>query len=107
MISLIILQGGAASTIGSFAPMLIVLVIIYFFFIRPQAKKQKEQNSFIDGLKTGQEVVTGSGIIGRINKMNDKEVTLQVSDKAAIRVTKGAISKEMTEAFHASPKDKK
>lgn len=101
MTALFILQGGAGGGIASFAPMLIVLVIIYFFFIRPQSKKQKEQNEFMTQLAKGQEVVTSSGIIGRISKVDDKEVTLQIDQKSFVRVTKGAVSREMTEAFSA------
>lgn len=100
MINLIVLQG-SASTLANILPMLAVLLIFYFFFIRPQSKKQAEQRNFIGSLEKGKEVVTASGIIGKINKMDEKSVTLQVDQKSFIRVTKGAISKEMTEAFHA------
>jgi len=106
MHSLIILQAGGSSILGSFAPMLIVLVIIYFFFIRPQATKQKQQQAFMEGLAKGQEVVTSSGVIGRINKIDDREVQLAVDQKTFIRFTKGAISREMTEAYTAKTETK-
>jgi len=106
MLQLFILQAGGASSIASFAPMLIVLAIIYFFFLRPQQKRQAEQRSFADTLEKGMEVVTSSGIIGKINKLEAKEVTLQVDAKSFIRVTRGAISKEMTEAFAAKEEKK-
>jgi len=86
--------------------MLIVLVIIYFFFLRPQQKRQTEQKSFAESLEKGMEVVTSSGIIGKVNKIDAKEVTLQVDSKTFIRVTRGAISKEMTEAFVATDEKK-
>jgi preprotein translocase subunit YajC len=76
-----------------------MIVIFYLFLIRPQQKKQKEQKSFNEGLQKGDEVVTASGIIGRINKLGETETTLEVSNKTFIRVTRSAISKEMTEAF--------
>ncbi len=106
MNNLIILQGGGSSPIASFAPMLIVLVIIYFFFIRPQNKKQKEQVEFQNSLEKGKEVVTTSGIIGKINKIEDKAISLQVDQKTFIRVTKGAISKEMTQSYLATAEEK-
>lgn len=99
MTNLIILQAGATGGLLSFAPMLIVLGIIFFFFIRPQQKRQKEQGVFMEELAKGKEVVTSSGIIGKISKIEDGEVTLQVDQKSFLRVTKGSISKEMTEAF--------
>jgi len=52
------------------------------------------------------EVVTSSGIIGKINKVGDKEVQLQVGEKTFIRFTKGAISREMTEALSAKEESK-
>ena len=90
---------GGGSIIGGLAPMLIVFAILYFFFIRPQVKKQKEQNAFVTEMQKGDEVVTSSGIIGQISKLDDHEVTLQIDSKTFIRFTKGAISKEMTDAF--------
>ncbi len=94
------LQSGQPSLFSSLLPMIIVLFIIYFFFIRPQAKKQKEQNNFLSNLKKGDEVVTSSGIIGKISKIVDNEVTLQVSEKTFIPFVKNAISREMTESLN-------
>lgn len=76
----------------------LIFVVFYFFLIRPQARKQKEQAKFVEGMQKGDEVVTSSGIIGRINKLEDDVVTLEVGSKIYIRVVKSAISKEMTEA---------
>lgn len=76
---------------------MIMLVVIWLFFFRPQAKKQKAQNKFIEELQKGDEVSTASGLIGRVNKIEDGIVTLQVDQKTFIRVTKGSISKEMTD----------
>ncbi len=101
MISLFILQSASpgGNLMGSLWPLLLMFVVVFFFFIRPQAKKQKEQVKFLESLEKGEEVVTTSGIIGRINKIDGSIVTLAVADKTFIRVTKGSISKEMTEAY--------
>lgn len=77
-----------------------LLGVMYFFFIRPQAKKQKEQISFEQEIKKGDTVVTNAGIIGDIVKVNDKSVTLQISQKGVIDVVRASISKEMTEAYN-------
>ena len=77
----------------------LIFVVFYFFLIRPQAKKQKEQARFVGEMEKGDEVVTGSGIIGRINKLEGDIVTLEVATKVYIRVLKSAISKEMTESM--------
>lgn len=99
ILSLSLQAAGGGSIFGSLAPMLIVFAILYFFFIRPQVKKQKEQNAFIKEMQKGDEVVTSSGIIGQISKLDDHEVTLQVDTKTFLRFTKGAISKEMTDTY--------
>ncbi len=85
---------------------LLILGVFYFFIIRPQAKKQKSQQKFVDELDSGKNVVTTSGILGKIQKIEENVVTLQVDNKTNIRVTKNAISKEMTEAIYEA-KDKK
>jgi preprotein translocase subunit YajC len=101
MISTFFLQA-QPSLLGSLWPLLLMFVVIFFFFIRPQAKKQKEQVKFLDALDKGEEVVTSSGMIGRINKIDGGIVTLTIGEKTFIRVTKGSISKEMTEAYRKS-----
>ncbi|HZV71476.1 MAG TPA: preprotein translocase subunit YajC [Saprospiraceae bacterium] len=106
MISLFILQSSPASgLIGSLWPLLLMFVVIFFFFIRPQAKKQKEQVKFLDSLDKGDEIVTASGLIGRINKIEGSIVTLTIAEKTFIRITKGSISKDMTEAYRKSVTD--
>ncbi len=103
MISLFIIQAGSAGgLVGSLWPLLLMFVVIFFFFIRPQAKKQKEQVKFLESLDKGEEVVTASGFIGRINKIDGSIVTLAIGDKTFVRVTKPSISKEMTEAYRKS-----
>ena len=97
--------GGAGGALGSLLPILMIMVVFYFFMIRPQQKRQKEQNSFADSLEKGKDVVTASGMIGKINKIEGGVVTLQVANGVFIRVTKNSISKEMTESFATSSKD--
>ncbi len=84
-----------------------ILLVMYFFFIRPQVKKQKAQNAFVQAMAKGDEVVTNSGIIGKINKFEDDAVTLQVDQKTFIRVVPSAISKEMTEGYKGGDKESK
>ena len=67
-----------------------MFVVIFFFFIRPQAKKQKEQVKFLESLDKGEEVVTASGLIGRVNKIDGSIVTLALAEKTFVRVTKGS-----------------
>ena len=79
-----------------FGPLILLVGVMYFFFIRPQAKRQREQQSFVDALEKGQEVVTSAGMFGRIVKIEDQIVTLEVDQKTFIRVTKSSISKDLS-----------
>lgn len=80
--------------------MALLLGVMYFFFIRPQAKKQKEQEQFETDLGKGDTVVTNSGIIGTITKIDEKQVTLQISQKGFIDVLRASISKEMSISYN-------
>ncbi len=86
--------------INQFMPFLLILVVMYFFFIRPQAQKQKKQQAFVNDLEKGDEIVTSSGILGKITKIEDNIVTLEIGQKSYIRMTKGAISRELTEELY-------
>lgn len=94
----IILQTASNGGMLNFVFLGAMLLVFWLFLIRPQAKKQKEQKKFMEDLKKGDEVVTASGILGKITKIEDAIITLEVGAKVYIRVTKNAISKEMTDA---------
>lgn len=79
--------------------LLLIMGVFYFFFIRPQAKKQKEQGTFLQELAKGDEVVTSSGIVGRINKVEGNIIHLQIDQKTFIKVMRSAVSNEMTAAY--------
>ncbi|MCF8237035.1 MAG: preprotein translocase subunit YajC [Saprospiraceae bacterium] len=81
-----------------FGPLILLVGVMYFFFIRPQAKRQKEQQAFINQLEKGQDVVTASGMFGKIVKIEDQVVTLEVDQKTFIRVTRSSVSKDLTAA---------
>lgn len=103
MQTLIMLQG-AGGNAGLFNLIFFGLIILVFwlFIIRPQAKRQREQNQFLSQLQKGQTVVLASGIIGKINKIEGEIVTLEIGTKNYIRVLRSAISKEMTDALDKS-----
>jgi preprotein translocase subunit YajC len=89
--------GGAGG--GNPASLLFLAVfvfILYFFMIRPQAKKAKEQRTFIDGLEKGQRVVTSGGIHGRILQVDEGSVLLEVDKGFKIRVEKTMISSDFS-----------
>lgn len=77
----------------------ILFGIMYVFFIMPRSKQQKAQNKFITEIKKGEQVVTQSGIVGRITKIEELVVELQIDSKTFIKVLKSTISKEGTDAL--------
>ncbi len=103
--SIILLQsgGGFLGVNGLF--LIGMLAVVYFFMILPQQRKAKKESTFQEELKKGDEVVTSSGIIGKISKIEDNIVTLSLDGKTTCRFTKGAISLEMTEALFPPAKD--
>ena len=99
-LSILFLQA-APSPLLQYGPLVLIFIVFYFFILRPQSQKQKKQDTFLSDLEKGNEVVTTSGILGKITKIEDSIVTLEVGNKSYIRVTKGAISRELTtEVFH-------
>jgi preprotein translocase subunit YajC len=65
--------------------------IMYFLMIRPQQRQQREHRTLLAGLKKGDEVVTGGGLIGRIYAVQDLEVTLEVATGVRVKVLKSTI----------------
>ncbi len=82
-----------------FGPLILLVGVMYFFFIRPQAKRQKLQQTFLDQLDKGQEIVTAAGMLGRIVKIEDQIVTLEIDQKTFVRVTRSSISKDLSEGL--------
>ncbi len=99
---MIILQADAANPFVTMLPLLGMVVVFYFLFMRPQQKKAKEQRNFNAALDKGSIVSTGSGIIGKISKIEGDVVTLQLAEKTFIKVIRSSISKEMTEILEKS-----
>lgn len=77
--------------LASFVPIILIFVIMYFLLFRPQMKRQKEQQRLIAALKTGDRVVTASGIHGLIANVKERTVILKIADNVKIEVEKSAI----------------
>ncbi len=76
---------------GMLLPFLAMFGVIYFLMIRPQQKKMKEQQAMLGALKHGDEVVTASGILGKITGITDKVVTVEVADGVKIKILKSQV----------------
>lgn len=84
---------GAAPMGGGFEWIFLIgfLVIFYLMIWRPQAKRAKEHKNLIGGLSVGDEVVTGGGILGKVRKVTDEFIVLEVGDGQELKFQKGAI----------------
>ena len=82
----------APSPLMQFAPLLFLAVIFYFMLIRPQQKQRKEQQLLIAALKTGDKVVTSSGIYGLISNVKETTVLLKIADNVKIEIDKAAVA---------------
>jgi preprotein translocase subunit YajC len=83
---------GADGGLMSFLPIILMFVVLYFLMIRPQMKRQKEQKSMMDALAKNDEVVTAGGILGKVTKVADAYVTLEISSGTEIVVQKSAVT---------------
>lgn len=95
-----ILLQASANPLGGLLPMFLMLGVIVVFMVLPQRKKAREQKTFEEGLEKNQEVVTASGILGRIDKVEGSIVTINVGNKTYIRVTKNSVSKALSDAIY-------
>ncbi|MAF93010.1 MAG: preprotein translocase subunit YajC [Bdellovibrionota bacterium] len=85
------------SMIESLLPMLAIFVIFYFLLIRPQTKKAKQHQEMLDQVKRGEEIITASGIVGKIDGMNDQFVTLEIANGVKIKMLKRQIASKLKE----------
>jgi len=83
-------SGGDAGIMG-FLPIILMFVLLYFLMIRPQMKRAKEQKAMIEALQKGDEVVAAGGIVGRITKLGEQYVTLEIAPNTEIVVQRGAV----------------
>ena len=86
-------QSGAAGGGGIESMLLIVLMfgVLYFLMIRPQMKRAKEHKAMIEALQKGDEVISGGGILGRVSKINESYVTLEVAPGVEMVLQRSAV----------------
>ncbi len=79
------------STLMSMLPLVLMFVVLYFVMIRPQMKKQKEAKAMIDALAKGDEVVTVGGMLGKITKISDNSLSVEVASGVEVQIQRGAV----------------
>ena len=84
-------SGGEAALI-QFLPLVFIFVIFYFLLIRPQQRRVKEHRAMIDAVKKGDTVVTGGGLVGKVTRVQDSEVEVELAPNVKVRALKSTLS---------------
>lgn len=98
--------GGGADLL-SFVMPLGLIVLFYFLILRPQQKRMKDHKSMIDAVKRGDTVVLSSGIIGKVTRVEDAEVQVEIAPSVNVKVVKSTLSEVRTRGEPAPANDSK
>jgi len=94
MISPVWAQGAGGAAGGGYESLILIVLmfgVLYFLMIRPQMKRAKEHKTMIEALQKGDEVVAAGGILGRVTRINENYVTLEVSSNVEIQIQRSAV----------------
>ena len=83
--------GDMQSTLMSMLPLLLMFAVLYFVMIRPQMKKQKEHRAMIDALAKGDEVVTAGGLLGKVSKLGDTNIGVEIASGVEVQLQRSAV----------------
>lgn len=85
----------SAGTPFDFVFIILLFVVFYFLLIRPQMKRAKEHKNLVASLSKGDEVVTNGGLLGKITKLGDNFITLEVAEGLEVNVQRGSVAAPM------------
>lgn len=96
--------GGGGDMFASFIPLILIFVIFYFFLIRPQQKKAKEHKAMVSALRRGDQILTQSGIFGKVTKVKDgdEEVEVEVAANVRVRLLRSAVASVISKSEPAA-----
>jgi preprotein translocase subunit YajC len=83
--------GDMQSTLMSMLPLLLMFAVLYFVMIRPQMKKQKEHRAMIDALAKGDEIVTAGGLLGKVSKIADAYIGVELATGVEVQMQRQAV----------------
>ncbi|MDZ5458906.1 preprotein translocase subunit YajC [Azohydromonas lata] len=81
----------ATDSLMGMLPLVLMFVVLYFIMIRPQMKRQKEHKTMISALAKGDEVVTAGGLLGKVTKLNESFVHMEIAGGVEIQVQRTAV----------------
>ena len=77
---------------GLIVPTMLIIGIMYFLMIRPQQKRLKEHQALVEGIRRGDTVVTSGGMIGKVTKVDDQELQVEIAEGVRVRVLRATVS---------------
>lgn len=83
--------GDMQSSLMGMLPLVLMFVVLYFVMIRPQMKKAKEHKAMIEALAKGDEIVTAGGILGKVTKLGDSFIDIEVNDGVEVHLQRSAV----------------
>jgi preprotein translocase subunit YajC len=83
--------GDMQSSLMSMLPLVLMFVVLYFVMIRPQMKKQKEHRAMVEALAKGDEIVTGGGMLGRVSKLGDNFIGVEIANGVEVQMQRSAV----------------
>ena len=83
---------GPMDSVMQFLPIILMFAVLYFLMVRPQMKKAKEHKALSEGLGKGDEIVTQGGMAGRVTRVGDDFITVEIAEKVEIQIQKPAIA---------------
>ena len=99
--------GSTTATLMNILPIILMVVLFYFMLIRPQQKRAKEHQNMLANLKRGDTVVLSSGVLGKIVRVEDKEVGVEIAQGVTVKVIKGMITEVRPKGEPAAANDAK
>lgn len=84
--------GQGAGGLLSMVPLFVIMGVMFFFMFRSQRKQAKQRQQMLNGIKSGDRVVTGGGIMGTVKKVHEKSFIVEIAEKVEIEVTKSGVS---------------
>lgn len=84
-------SSGAAQFLG-LAPLFLVFVVFYFLMIRPQQRRMKELQNAVSAVRKGDQVVTAGGVVGRVTRVEDSHVEVEIAPNTRVRVVKSTLA---------------
>ncbi len=78
-------------SLGSMLPLILMFVVLYFVMIRPQMKRQKEHRAMVDALAKGDEVVIGGGVLGKVAKLGETYLSVEVATGVELQVQRTSV----------------